>query len=105
MNCSRPSPLNSRRITMSALLTNRLHDVRRKVRLTLFLFSVLALVCGHALAQTRATDGATPAGIAPGAPSGSYSLSGFDNVNLFNGRMNFQLPLLSVGGRGGVGYR
>lgn len=76
-----------------------------KVRRTLFLFSVLALVCVHASAQSRATDGATPAAIAPGAPTGSYSLSGFDNVNLFNGRMNFQLPLLNVGGRGAVGYR
>jgi RHS repeat-associated protein len=37
---------------------------------------------------------------AAGAPAGSYSLSGFDNVNLYNGNLNFSLPLLKVGGRG-----
>ena len=53
---------------------------------------------------TSATDGSTPAGLQPGAPAGSYSLGGFDNVNLFNGHMNFGLPLLHIGGRGGAGY-
>jgi hypothetical protein len=31
---------------------------------------------------TSATDGSTPLGLQPGAPAGSYALSGFDNVNL-----------------------
>jgi RHS repeat-associated protein len=54
-------------------------------------------------AQTRsATDGSTPLGLQPGAPAGSYALSGFDNVNLFNGGLSFQLSLLSVAGRGGT---
>jgi YD repeat-containing protein len=54
-------------------------------------------------AQTRsATDGSTPLGLQPGAPDGSYALSGFDNVNLFNGGLSFQLSLLSVAGRGGT---
>src|SRR5213079_1773799 len=44
----------------------------------------------------------TPAGLAPGAPAGSYQLSGFDNINFFNGNLNFNLPLLKIGGRGGV---
>jgi hypothetical protein len=50
------------------------------------------------------TDGATPLGIAPGAPAGSYALSGFDNINLYNGNLNFRLQLMQVGGRGGTGY-
>lgn len=35
-----------------------------------------------------------------GRPAGSYNLSDFDNINLFNGNLNFRLPLLNIGGRG-----
>ncbi|MEK6300444.1 MAG: RHS repeat-associated core domain-containing protein [Acidobacteriota bacterium] len=52
-------------------------------------------------AQTL-TDGSTPLGIEPGTPAGSYALSGLDTVNLFNGGMNFSLPLMHIGGRGGA---
>ncbi len=55
------------------------------------------------MAQTSsATDGSTPLGLQPGAPSGSYALSGFDNVNLYNGNLSFQLSLLGLAGRGGA---
>lgn len=50
-------------------------------------------------------DKVTPSGMTPGSPAGSYALSGFDNVNLFNGNLNFRLPLLGIGGRGGAGYQ
>lgn len=50
------------------------------------------------------TDGHTPPGMAGGSPGGSYELSGFDNVNMFNGNLNFALTLLNVGGRGEAGY-
>src|SRR5688572_18392965 len=66
---------------------------------------VLLLTCGLGFAvgaQTSATDGSTPLGLQPGAPAGSYALSGFDNVNLFNGNLNFQLSLLGIAGRGGA---
>jgi RHS repeat-associated protein len=49
-------------------------------------------------------DASTPIGLTRGSPAGSYALTGFDNVNLFNGHMNFHLPLLSIGGRGTAGY-
>jgi RHS repeat-associated protein len=49
-------------------------------------------------------DGTTPPGIAPGAPAGSYALSGFETVNLYNGNLNFALPLLEVSGRGEARY-
>ncbi len=68
------------------------------------------LVCAAAFAvvgnaqSTSATSGYTPAGLAPGTPSGSYALSGFDNINPYNGGMNFSLPLLQVGGRGSAQY-
>jgi RHS repeat-associated protein len=49
-----------------------------------------------------ATDGWTPPGLTPGSPMGTYPLSDFDNVNLFNGGLNFHLPLHKVEGRGGA---
>jgi hypothetical protein len=49
---------------------------------------------------TSNTDGRTPSGMQAGSPAGSYALSGFDNVNLYNGNLSFRLPLLKVGGRG-----
>jgi RHS repeat-associated protein len=69
---------------------------------------LLALLCIPAAAQTappsNSSGGITPMGMKPGAPAGSYALSGLDTVNHFNGLMNFRLPLLSVGGRGSAGY-
>ncbi|HEX8148023.1 MAG TPA: LamG-like jellyroll fold domain-containing protein [Pyrinomonadaceae bacterium] len=64
--------------------------------------AVLLASCAAARAQgtTSATDGSTPEGMKPGAPAGSYQLSGFDSVNFFNGNLNFRLPLLQIGGRG-----
>ncbi len=66
---------------------------------------VLLLLASAASGQdTSITDGKTPTGLTPGAPAGSYSLSGFENVNLFNGNLSFKLPLMSIGGRGSAGY-
>ncbi len=53
-------------------------------------------------AQTT-TDGNTPRGIAPGAPAGSYPLSGFEQVDLYSGRVNFSLPVVALQGRGQAG--
>ena len=50
------------------------------------------------------TDGTTPLGLTPGSPSGSYALSDFDVVNLYNGSLNFRLPIYQIAGRGGAGY-
>jgi RHS repeat-associated protein len=62
---------------------------------------VIALLGVGARAQiSSSTDGSTPLGIAPGAPAGSYALNGFDTANLFNGSLNFALPLMHIGGRG-----
>ena len=64
--------------------------------------ALLLLAAGAAAQTTNATDGTTPPGIAPGAPAGSYGLTGFENVNLYNGNLNFHLPLVRAGGRGGA---
>ena len=66
---------------------------------------VAGAFAAQVLAQTTnhsSTDRMTPPALNPGASSGSYPLSGFDNVNLFNGHLNFHLPLLNVKGRGGA---
>jgi hypothetical protein len=47
-----------------------------------FILALAAWSVAHA--QQYATDGTTPLGLSPGTPTGSYPLSGFDNVNLFN---------------------
>lgn len=67
----------------------------------IFAISILTAITFNARSQsTSVTDGATPLALQPGAPNGSYALSGFDNINLFNGSLNFQLPLAVVTGRG-----
>src|SRR5688572_27113527 len=75
-------------------------------RRRLFLGAILLLAnCVVAAAQIRSvTDGHTPLGLAAGAPAGSYELSGFENVNPYNGGLNFSLPITEVSGRGGASY-
>ncbi len=67
-------------------------------------FAVAAFQQNTAAQTTKPTDGATPLGLQAGSPAGSYSLSGFDSVNLYNGSLSFALPLLSIGGRGGASH-
>ena len=70
-------------------------------RITSLLLLLVALaVTSGAQSIKSATDGQTPLALEAGAPAGSYALSGFDNVNLYNGSLNFNLPLLHIGGRG-----
>jgi YD repeat-containing protein len=63
---------------------------------------------GRVFAQTaytlNLTDGTPPIALTPGAPAGSYPLSGFESINVNNGRLNITLPLLHVAGRGEAGY-
>src|SRR6266516_7987915 len=68
---------------------------------TISIAFVIVLLSAGARAQT---NGSTPLGLSPGSPAGSYPLSDFETINLFNGGLNFRVPLLSVGGRGGSGY-
>src|SRR5229473_1513531 len=65
---------------------------------------LLGLLVSNANAQTTSTDGTTPLSLTPGSPAGSNPLSGFDNINLFNGNLNFHLPVGHIGGRGEAQY-
>lgn len=69
-------------------------QISHKLLALLMLFSLRAFV--HADQPSSSTQG--------GRPAGSYDLSDFDNVNLFNGNLNFRLPLLRISGRGEAGF-
>lgn len=83
------------------MFISTLRRVLRRTVITSFVSTVftLALLTATGFAQSS-TDGTTPPPLTPGAPAGSYPLSNFENINLFNGNLNFHLPLLSVRGRG-----
>jgi hypothetical protein len=77
------------------------------LRFSLIACFLLALVlCQSANAQNpgKPTDGGTPLSLQAGSPAGAYSLGGFDTINLYNGALNFSLPLLNIGGRGGASH-
>src|SRR5262245_32849291 len=66
---------------------------------------VLLMCFTFLVSEVRAQGDAgtiTPPSLTPGLPAGTYPLSGFDSVNLFNGNLNFHLPLVNIGGRGGA---
>ena len=70
-----------------------------------FIAITIFAVCASTPAQAQgSTDGTTPIGLTAGSPSGTYPLSDFDVVNLFNGTLNFRLPIYQIAGRGGAAY-
>jgi RHS repeat-associated protein len=98
-------------LAMNNLARKALPVIARKLSLTcrafmLALLLMLTLQASVSYGQQSSSplDGKTPSGLAPGSPAGSYALSGFDQVNLFNGSLSFRLPLMKVGGRGSAGY-
>jgi RHS repeat-associated protein len=83
------------------------HTARALLNIMTKHFIGIALLVLSLAASTQAQDvngvaGSTPSGLAPGAAAGSYALSDFDSVNVYNGNVNFHLPLLGIGGRGGA---
>jgi len=80
-------------------------NTRQRVLALRFLLSLPAVVLLPLWGQGFAvSDGIHPPGIAEGSPAGTYPLSGFDTVNLFNGAVNFRLPLREIRGRGEARY-
>lgn len=68
------------------------------------LILLLAVVATAQTTSTTGSDRITPIGLQAGAAAGSYSLSDFENINLYNGNLSFRLPLLHLGGRGTAGH-
>ncbi len=87
---------------MTNIIVIPLSLLKRSFSITLLI--LVAIASASAQSSRSATDGTTPQALAPGTPAGSYALSGFDNINPYNGSLNFHLPLLQVGGRGAAGY-
>ena len=81
-----------------ALVCESLHARIRSIFAVSIL--LLLLISAGRAQTTSVTDGSTPSALTPGAPAGSYPLSGFENVNLYNGNLNLALPLIKAGGRG-----
>jgi RHS repeat-associated protein len=80
-------------------IKNLLKNVAHVITYALGTGLIAAMLCSLAFGQAS-TGGASPLALQGGAPTGSYALSNIDNVNLFNGNLNFRLPLLNIGGRG-----
>src|SRR5215510_342229 len=75
-----------------------LHGHISTVMFDLLLAAILTVASFlQVMAQTKPDSAA-------GKSAGSFSLSDFDAVNLYNGNLLFSLPLLIVGGRGHAGY-
>jgi YD repeat-containing protein len=79
-------------------------SIFRTIRSLIISSSLLLFAFASAFAQQQTTDGTTPLGLTPGAPAGSYPLSNLEDVNLFNGTLNFSMPLFKVDGRGDAAY-
>ena len=71
------------------------HQFNLRCRTILLLAVILGLWPAITHAQSSTTTARTP-----GTPAGSYKLGDADTVNLFTGNINYNLPLLGVGGRG-----
>ena len=50
------------------------------------------------------TAGTTPPAVQPANAVGSWALSDLESVNLFSGSVAFNIPYLTLGGRGGVQF-
>lgn len=86
----------------SAVHSRRLIPLRRLV----WLMCLLAACAAGVQAQTVTTleGNETPGALKPGSPIGSYGLSNIESINLYNGNLSANLPLLQVGGRGDASY-
>jgi RHS repeat-associated protein len=89
------------------MITYTMIAIPNKLKRSIQFCSLMILLLGWSISEIRAQvqpitpfTGSTPLGLEPGAPAGSFPLSGFDQVNLFNGSLHFNLPLLKIGGRG-----
>lgn len=80
--------------------TTRFSSVVARV---LVLLASSAALFGQDIVKTI-THYANPPGLAAGTPDGSYALSSAESIDMFSGHLNYELPLLQVGGRGSAGY-
>src|SRR5580765_7232865 len=68
----------------------------------LMLIGLSQLVLGET--HTKITDGSTPPSVALSPASGNPKIEDYGSIGSFNGRLNYTIPLLNMGGRGESGY-
>ena len=72
-----------------------------KIKIAIF---TLILICLAQSAFAQAPPNSTTRSAYQANAVGSYQLSGFDNINYFNGNLSVNLPLATVGGRGEASF-
>ena len=77
---------------------------RSASRLSLVALFMIGRLFGEPAVVTSLSEQVTPPAVAPGSPTGSYPLSGFDTINPFSGGLGFALPLHKVKGRGDLSH-
>src|ERR671939_19667 len=73
--CRKPTRDSCVQSQEDKVMSNRAIASQGYIHLLVLLFAIC--VSGTVAATTSATDGSTPLGLQPGAPAGSYPLSGF----------------------------
>lgn len=64
------------------------------------ILSFVALCTTGLQAQAPEGNALGDPAVAPGSPASSYALSGLDHINYYNGLLNTDVPVLTMGGRG-----
>ncbi len=89
----------------TGLLKSRWRGMLDKAVVLLSAMTWVIAVASLAHGQTISVmDGTTPASLAPGSPSTSYSASSFEHYSPFTGKVNIAVPLRHIGGRGSAGF-
>jgi hypothetical protein len=88
-------------VTIDDILSVRNFLLFRFGRFLLAVVAVAIVPFNSSSQTTGPLDRQTPLAMTPGAPAGSR-IEDLASVNLFNGNLNFALPLTSAGGRGGI---
>ena len=71
---------------------------------TIILTLLLMLFCLAQSAFAQVPPNSTTRSAYQANAAGSYQISGFDNINFFNGNLSVNLPLATVGGRGEASF-
>ena len=81
-------------------LTKLFKTARRFFLLIILNGFIFATLCLLNVSRTSGQTNSSSSSVKGGKAVGTYTLDNFDNINLFNGNLNFNLPLITLNGRG-----